>query len=36
MDTAQPSGFNRRVYAVVARIPHGRVAYGQVGELIAA
>ena len=37
MGTAQTSGFDQRVYAVVARIPHGRVAtYGQVAELIGA
>jgi methylated-DNA-protein-cysteine methyltransferase-like protein len=37
MGRASPSGFDQRVYAMVARIPHGRVAtYGQVAELVGA
>jgi methylated-DNA-protein-cysteine methyltransferase-like protein len=37
MDKTSPSGFDQRVFAVVARIPHGRLAtYGQVAELIGA
>jgi methylated-DNA-protein-cysteine methyltransferase-like protein len=37
MGTPQPGGFDQRVYALVAHIPHGRVAtYGQVAELIGA
>lgn len=37
MGTKLPSGFDQAVYAMVSRIPYGRVAtYGQVAELIGA
>jgi methylated-DNA-protein-cysteine methyltransferase-like protein len=34
---AEPPSFDRRVWAMVARVPHGRLAtYGQIADLIGA